>query len=1297
MTTPFTVYDSTNEPTTTLTNALLAANSGITINSSSIVLSASGSNAVNLYDGSLALGIGAGLLLTTGTTPETTNTLDWFGTDNNGNGDADIDTVVNTVFQTQSFDATTLSFNFTVADANATSVSFDIVFGSDEYPEWVDQFVDSAVVMVNGVNYALFNHDSSHPLSVISSNLAAGYFQDNTGNVLPIEYDGISHVLKIVAPINSGVGTINQIKIGIADTGDHIYDSGIFLANFAAGTIPGSGVVSLPTTGTDSSDNMTGSSKDEFFDLKAGDDTVYAGAGDDIVVAGNGNDSVYGGSGDDQMKGDAGDDSLDGGDGLSDTAVFSGVSTDYTVVSVGGSYTITDSKTEGTDTLTNVEYAQFGDGLFILGANGLTAVSNPNTPPSNTAGSVLINGIGSVGNTLTATVNDADGIAGAINYQWQISSDNGVSWNNVGTDSATYTLSNADVGMIQVIASYTDNASQSEVPISVAKSILQANNGDLSVTLMQLTAPQGASNINPLTTLVQNAIDLGISSNMATLDIKTALGLPADINLKTYDAYAVLQTNPNDATALAVEKVAVQIAVLTSLSSDESGVNLTLAILNAAANNQTLNLADAHDLATILGIDITGITDKNLYPQPLREIFDRNSNIAESNSISAIEQEWQDLLSIQDGINSTSIADLSIHVNQAPIGSATANLATGLENTDYIVSTSDLLLGFSDTDGGTLSVSGLSTSNGTVTDNGDNTFTITPPQDYIGPIELIYTVEDGQGGSTTANQLFGIAPLSETVVNHAPTGLATASLVDGTEDIAYIVSATDLLTGFSDVDGDTLSVSGLYASDGIVVDNLDGTFTITPTLNFNGVTTVNYEIVDGNVIVVVLPFGVQLNYNVIDGNGGSIAATQGYILTAVNDTPVLTSPALINYTDTIFDDTFATVTGSLVANDVDNDWLTYGITGGTDNGGTVSLSNVYGVLTVTKATGAYSFVANDATIEALKSSATNTFTVTVSDGLLTDSKTLTINIVQNGVTESSGIDTLTGTSANDKFDALAGNDIITGLAGDDIINGGAGADKMTGGTGNDSYYIDNISDSVVENANQGVDTVYSTVTHTLTANVENSVLTGAMVINGTGNTLNNQLTGNNANNTLSGVAGADTLDGQGGADILIGGLGKDSYTLTETTAATDTVRVAKGDSLVASYDVVQGFHLGSGTVTTGVDKLDLASTLVAANATTVNGVDSGTIMSHHISNGIISFDDTNTYAAPVTITATNLNNVISYLQANITKGNTVAFVSEGNTFVFQDGGTTDTLVELVGVSANSLNNTGLTIDSVWIV
>jgi Ca2+-binding RTX toxin-like protein len=70
--------------------------------------------------------------------------------------------------------------------------------------------------------------------------------------------------------------------------------------------------------------------------------------------------------------------------------------------------------------------------------------------------------------------------------------------------------------------------------------------------------------------------------------------------------------------------------------------------------------------------------------------------------------------------------------------------------------------------------------------------------------------------------------------------------------------------------------------------------------------------------------------------------------------------------------------------------------------------------------------------------------------------------------------------------------------------------------------VDAETDVVTENANEGVDTVFSSVTYSLGNNVENLILTGTAAINGTGNALNNVLIGNSASNTLSGGAGNDT-------------------------------------------------------------------------------------------------------------------------------------------------------------------------------
>ncbi|MBL4919381.1 peroxidase family protein [Szabonella alba] len=131
----------------------------------------------------------------------------------------------------------------------------------------------------------------------------------------------------------------------------------------------------------------------------------------------------------------------------------------------------------------------------------------------------------------------------------------------------------------------------------------------------------------------------------------------------------------------------------------------------------------------------------------------------------------------------------------------------------------------------------------------------------------------------------------------------------------------------------------------------------------------------------------------------------------------------------------------------------------------------------------------------------------------------------------------------------------------DILDGGAGNDQMNGGAGDDTYYFDSASDTAVEAAGGGIDTVHASVTDTLNANVENLILVEAAGnIGGNGNGLANTMTGNSGNNTLNGAAGNDSISGLDGADSLNGGADLD---LLFGGAGNDTLIGGAGDDTLS--------------------------------------------------------------------------------------------------------------------------------------
>lgn len=168
---------------------------------------------------------------------------------------------------------------------------------------------------------------------------------------------------------------------------------------------------------------------------------------------------------------------------------------------------------------------------------------------------------------------------------------------------------------------------------------------------------------------------------------------------------------------------------------------------------------------------------------------------------------------------------------------------------------------------------------------------------------------------------------------------------------------------------------------------------------------------------------------------------------------------------------------------------------------------------------------------------------------------------------------------NDKNNYIIGNNMansIEGGVGNDTLDGGTAStnDILVGGVGDDVYRIDDLTDTIVEDASGGKnDVIESSVTLSLMgyANIENAKLLGSGNENLTGSNAANQLVGNAGNNQLSGGEGLDTLSGGDGNDIYFINLALvGSSNATATVKLEDTV-IEKANQGIDEIDLIGDF------------------------------------------------------------------------------------------------------------------------------
>lgn len=243
----------------TLVNTLLGP--GVTVSNIQLT-GASGASGTFIGGQAAGLEIEAGVILSSGniTNALPPNNEDGAGNDLGEPGDLTLDEILNEAngddADEATQDATVLEFDIV---SEESELSFNYIFASEEYNEFVnagfnDIFAFSLIdADGNSENIALVP-GSETPVSIdnVNNDTNSGFFIDNDFGDLdpvpfPIEYDGFTTELTATATVTPG--ETQTLRLAIADVGDGILDSAVFIG---AGSL-GSPIIITPVLAVETS------------------------------------------------------------------------------------------------------------------------------------------------------------------------------------------------------------------------------------------------------------------------------------------------------------------------------------------------------------------------------------------------------------------------------------------------------------------------------------------------------------------------------------------------------------------------------------------------------------------------------------------------------------------------------------------------------------------------------------------------------------------------------------------------------------------------------------------------------------------------------------------------------------------------------------------------------------------------------------------------------------------------------------------------------------------------------------
>jgi hypothetical protein len=232
---------------TTDPSALGAAlgGSGVTINSVTVTNGAASQfGTYTGFNGSVVT-LGNGIVLSTGNAADTAKVGNDIDTDTGASGTPEFDAygTGHVTNFSDSNDVAALKVSFTLASASA--VSFSFVFGSIEFPEYVNEFTDAFLVFLDGTGVAnqIVFDASNNPVQVGTS-FASSLVTGDTSTAFTDPHGLVGVLTTTSGSLSAGDHTL-WFEVG--DVNDHALDSAAFITNLHAATGTDGGPTTVPS------------------------------------------------------------------------------------------------------------------------------------------------------------------------------------------------------------------------------------------------------------------------------------------------------------------------------------------------------------------------------------------------------------------------------------------------------------------------------------------------------------------------------------------------------------------------------------------------------------------------------------------------------------------------------------------------------------------------------------------------------------------------------------------------------------------------------------------------------------------------------------------------------------------------------------------------------------------------------------------------------------------------------------------------------------------------------------------